>query len=69
MIIFPTNALISGGLTPGNPRAFAILPAQKQDLLTKAHKRPSPRAKEVCSAKSKSALFQKTSIWYTLLYL
>ena len=59
-MIMHLSAAISGGVTPGNPRAFAqrrlqIPPTQKEDFLTKSYKRPSPGGKEVCFAKSNSA--------------
>ena len=64
-------AIPGGGVTLGNPRAFAqrrlqIPPTQKEDFLTKSYKRPSPGGKEVCFAKSNSA-FENISICHKLL--
>lgn len=67
------SAAIPGGVgvALANPQAsqdicvktFTNSPYQKARLFNKSHQSPSPRGK-MYSTTSKSALFQKGSIWY-----
>ena len=65
------SAAIRGGGGGGWPQGapghlhnniLQIPPTQNQDCLTKSYWHPSPGGKEVCTAKSKGAVFQKSSI-------